>query len=49
MFVSDFILLIFRIGEGEVKMIEYIVKDVFNKVMILLNDFSDFVGIEVYF
>lgn len=47
--VSDFIPLIFRIGEGEAKMIEHIAKDVFNKVMIPSNDFSDFVGIEAHF
>ncbi|CAG7895633.1 unnamed protein product [Brassica rapa] len=37
------------IGEGEAKMIEHIATDVFNKVMIPSNDFSDFVGIEAHF
>ncbi|CAF1920659.1 unnamed protein product [Brassica napus] len=35
--------------EGEAKMIEHIAKDVFNKLMIPSNDFSDIVGIEAHF
>ena len=42
-------LLIFRTVEGEAKMIEHIAKDVFNKLMIPSNDFSDIVGIEAHF